>query len=73
MVDFLRIDWFDLPVVQGTFKSLLQHHSSKVSILWCSAFFRVQLTDVRDDWKYHSSDYRDLCWQSDVSAFQYAL
>ena len=34
-----RIDWFDLLVVQGTLKSLLQHHSSKVSILQCSAFF----------------------------------
>ena len=39
-----RIDWFDLLAVQGTLKSLLQHHSSKASILWHSAFFRVQLT-----------------------------
>ena len=39
-----RIDWFDLLVVQGTLKSLLQHHSSKASILWHSAFFMVQLT-----------------------------
>ena len=39
-----RIDWFDLLAVQGTFKSLLQHHSSKASILWCSAFFMVQLS-----------------------------
>ena len=38
-----RIDWLDLFTVQGTLKSLLQHHSSKASILWCSAFFRVQL------------------------------
>ena len=37
-----RIDWFDLLAVQGTLKSLLQHHSSKTSILWCSAFFKVQ-------------------------------
>ena len=41
MADFLRIDWFDLLAVQGTFKSFLQHHSSKVSIRWCSAFFIV--------------------------------
>ena len=34
-----RIDWFDLLAVQGTLKSLLQHHSSKAIILWCSAFF----------------------------------
>ena len=39
-----RMDWLDLLVVQGTLKSLLQHHSSKVSILWCSAFFIVQLS-----------------------------
>ena len=38
------IDWFDLLAVQGTLKSLLQHHSSKASILWCSAFFTVQLS-----------------------------
>ena len=39
-----RIDWFDLLAVQGTLKSLLQHHSSKASILWCSAFFIVRLS-----------------------------
>ena len=41
---FFRIDWFDLLAVQGTLKSLLQHHSSKASILWHSAFFMVQLS-----------------------------
>ena len=39
-----RIDWFDLLAVQGTVKSLLQHHNSKASILQCSAFFIVQLS-----------------------------
>ena len=39
-----RMDWLDLLAVQGTFKSLLQHHSSKASILQCSAFFTVQLS-----------------------------
>ena len=39
-----RMNWLDLLAVQGTFKSLLQHHSSKASILWCSAFFIVQLS-----------------------------
>ena len=39
-----RMDWLDLLAVQGTCKSLLQHHSSKASILWCSAFFIVQLS-----------------------------
>ena len=39
-----RIDWLDLLAVQGTFESLLQHHNSKASILWHSAFFMVQLS-----------------------------
>ena len=39
-----RMDWLDLLVAQGTLKSLLQHYSSKASILWCSAFFIVQLS-----------------------------
>ena len=39
-----RMDWLDLLAVQGTLKSLLQHHSLKASILWCSAFFIVQLS-----------------------------
>ena len=43
MISF-RMDWLDLLAVQGTLKSLLQHHSSKASILWCLAFFIVQLS-----------------------------
>ena len=39
-----RMDWLDLLAVQGTLKSLLQYHNSKASILWCSAFFTVQLS-----------------------------
>ena len=39
-----RMDWLDLLAVQGTLKSLLQHHDSEASILWCSAFFTVQLS-----------------------------
>ena len=39
-----RMDWLDLLAVQGTLKSLLKHHSSEASILWCSAFFTVQLS-----------------------------
>ena len=42
--DFLRMDWLDLLAVQGTLKSLLQHHSSKAPILQCSAFLIVQLS-----------------------------
>ena len=41
---FFRIDWFDLPAVQETLKSLLQHHNSETSVLRCSAFFMVQLS-----------------------------
>ena len=62
-----RIDWFDLFAVQGTLKSLLQHHSSKASILQCSAFFVVQHTRTWP-WKNRSFDYMDLSWLRDVSA-----
>ena len=43
---FFRIDWFDLLAVQGIVKNLLQHHSSKASILWKSVFFMVQLAHL---------------------------
>ena len=43
-----RMDWLDLLADQGTLKSILQHHSSKASILWCSAFFIVQLSYPSD-------------------------
>ena len=66
---YFRIDWLDLLAVQGTLKSLLQHHSSKASIFQHSAFFIVQLTSMHDHWKNHSLDQTDLCWQSNVSAF----
>ena len=51
-----RMDWLDLLAVQGTPKSLLQHHISKALILQCSAFFTVQLTSIHDHWKNHSPD-----------------
>ena len=41
-----RIDWFDFLAVQGTLEGLLQHHSSKASILWCSSFLMVQLSHL---------------------------
>ena len=66
-----RIDWFDLLDVEGTLKSLLQHHDLKASILGCSAFFMVQVSHpYRTTEKNHSFDYVDLC---DVSAFKYAV
>ena len=49
-----RKNWLDLLAVQGTLESLLQHHSSKASILWRSAFFMVQLISIHDYWKNHS-------------------
>ena len=51
---FFRMDWLDLLAVQETLNSILQHHSSKASILQCSAFFIVQLS--HDYWKNHSLD-----------------
>ena len=63
-----RMDWLDLLAVQGTLKSLVQHHSSKASILRCSIFFTVQPTSIHDHWKNHSLDQTDLCWQRNVSA-----
>ena len=65
-----RMSWFDLLAVQGTLKILLQHLSSKASIIQRSAFFMVQLSHfIHDRWKNHSFDYMDLCQQNDVSAF----
>ena len=51
-----RIDWIDTLAVQGTLKSLLQHHSSKASILQWSVFFMVQLSSIHDYWENHSFD-----------------
>ena len=64
-----RTDWFDLDV-QGTVNSLLQHHSWKASVLWCSDFFMVQLSHLcMTTEKNNSLDYTDLCQQRDISAF----
>ena len=69
-----RMDWLDLLAVQGTLRSLLQHHSSKASILQCSAFFIVQLSHpYMTTGKTIALTRRDLCWQSNVSAFEYAV
>ena len=63
-----RIDWLELLAVQGTLKSLLQSHSSKVSVLWHSDLFIVQLSHP-----YITTGkiiaLTNLCWQSNVSAF----
>ena len=51
-----RINWLDLLAVQGTLKSLLQHHSSKASILWHSAFYGPTFMSMHDYWKNYSFD-----------------
>ena len=68
-----RIDWLDLLAVQGTLKSLLQHHSSKASVLCCSAFFTVQLSHP------YMATGKTIAWTRQtfvgkvMSAFQYAI
>ena len=62
-----KIGWFYLLAVQGTLKSLLQHHSSKALVF--SFLYGSTLIFIHDYWKNHSLDYMDICWQSDVSAF----
>ena len=65
-----RIDWLDLLAVQRTLKSLLQHHNSKISILWCSTFLMDQHSQLyMTTGKNHSFDYMDLCRQSVIFAF----
>ena len=65
-----RMYWLDLLVVQGTLKSLLQHHSSKASILQWSGFFIVQLSHLyMTTRKTTSYEWMDICKQSNVSAF----
>ena len=67
---FFRMDWLGLLAVQGTLKSLLQHHSSKASIFLVLSFLHSPtLTSIHDHWKNHNLDQMDLCWQSNVSAF----
>ena len=64
-----RMDWLDLLAVQGTLKSLLQHHSSKASIFQSSAFFMVHLSHpYMTTGKNHNFDCMDLCRQIDVFA-----
>ena len=82
----VKIDWFDLLAVQGVFlawavqesktlavKSLLQHLSLKASVLWLSFRYGPTFTTTHDYWKNHSFDYTGLCWESNVSAFKYAV
>ena len=63
-----RIDWLDLPAVQGALKSLFQRQNFKASSA-LSLLYGPTLISIHDCWKYHSCDYMDLCWQTDISAF----
>ena len=63
-----RTDWFDL-AVQGTPKSLLQHHRSEASVLWHTAFFMVQISHPYVTTGKTTALTTDLCYQSNVSAF----
>ena len=69
-----KIDWFDLLAVEGTLKSLFQHHSLKASILRCSAsFYCPALASIHDYRKNQSFNSTDLSWLSNVSAFNMIL
>ena len=68
-----RMDCLDLLAVQGTLKSLLQHHSSKASILRCSAFFTFQLSHPYMTTGKTTALTREIFWQSNVCAFEYAI
>ena len=68
------IDWFDLLAVQGTLKSLLQHHRSKaINFSVHNLLYGPTLTSIHDYWKNHSFDYMGFCRQSNVSAFEYTI
>ena len=69
MLISFRIDWFDLPVVQGTQESSPVPQFESISSLALSLLYGPTLTSVHDYWKNHSFDYMDFCWQSDISAF----
>ena len=68
-----RMGWLDLLAFQGTLESLLQHHSSKASILWRLAFFIVQLSHPYMTTRKTIALTRQICQQSNVSAFEYAV
>ena len=69
-----RIDWFDFLAVQGTLKESSSTPQFKsINSLVFSFLYSPALTSIHDYWKNHSLDWTDLCWQSNVSAFEYAV
>ena len=69
-----RMDWLDLLAVQGTLKSLRQTPQFKsINSSAFSFLYSTTLTSIHDHWINHGLDWMDLCWQSNVSAFEYAI
>ena len=69
-----RMDWLDLLAVQGTLKeSFPKPQFKSISSLVFSILYSLTLTSIHDYWKNYSFDYTDLCWQSNVSAFEYVV
>ena len=69
----LRIDWFDLLAVQEIQESSPTPQFKSINSLALSFIFSLTLTSIHDYWENHSFDWMDLCWQSNVSAFEYAV
>ena len=68
-----RMDWLDLLAVQGTLKSSPTPQFKSINSSVLSFLYSPTLTSVHDCWKNHNFGYMDLCWQSDVSAFEYTV
>ena len=68
-----QIDWFDLLDVQGTLKSPPPPQFEGINSLVLSLLYGPTLTSICNSWEKHTSDYTDLCWQSEVSASRYAV
>jgi len=68
-----RMDWLDLLAVQGTQESSPTPQFKSINSLALSFLHSPTLTSIHDHWKNHSLDWTDLCWQSNISAFEYAI
>ena len=69
----LKIDWFNLPAVQGTLLSPPAPQFKSINSLALRLLYGPALTTVHDPWEDHSLDHMDLCWQSNVSAFHHTV
>ena len=68
-----RMDWLDLLAVQGTQESSPTPQFKSINSSALSFLHSPTLTSIHDTWKNHSLDWKDLCWQSNASAFEYAI